>query len=81
MIARIKEPIAAIPQAFQAGILRMANATINHKIGSNAKNVVNIGAIILSRLNAEGNLLKVTSYTKHFIKISVYIRPYVYIMK
>ena len=46
--AIMKEPIAAIPQAFQAGTFRIARATMSHRIGNKANKVV-ICEIILSR--------------------------------
>ena len=46
--AIMKEPIAAIPQAFQAGTFRIARATMSHRIGNKANKVV-ICEIVLSR--------------------------------
>lgn len=46
--AIMKEPMAAIPQAFQAGTFRIARATMSHRIGNKANKVV-ICEIILSR--------------------------------
>ena len=38
--AMMKEPIAAIVVAFQAGIFKIAKAMMSHRIGKRARNVV-----------------------------------------